>query len=550
MKKNLIKIITILAILLIGIFPMSLSASNVKKTSSDIIRVGFYEYKPYYYINKKGEREGYYHELLELLTKEINIKFEYIDCDFSNAMKKLEDGEVDILLGANYSAERAKTFAYTDHYIGTETFGIYTNEDISYGKLSELEGLKFAFIENEANSKWILNFLQDKNINIKPISVSADRDLLKLLRDKEVDAITATIENEDVQVYKKIYEYSTGPVYLVGNRASANIVSKFNDELERYADLGISPIHELNEKYFGKNDSLENKNTLLLVTLFFILSIIIIFLIIKKMYPMAKKNRIQHAIRERMKENRYLIYYQPIVNPKSETIVGFEALLRYNHPTKGLLNPFDFLKEIEDNDMLYEVSIWILKKIIKDYKRIHKFDNMLENKFYISMNVSLKEIENKDFIDKIIKIIDKSNLENNSICLEILENVGISDLNKINDSIKKLRSSGFMIAIDDFGVEYSNLSILKKFEFDIIKLDKYFMNNIFEQSVRQEIMKFLSNISIITNKSLVAEGVENIEQRDMIKYIKNDRFYIQGYFYSKPVEIEMLKFLNFTSLNE
>jgi EAL domain-containing protein (putative c-di-GMP-specific phosphodiesterase class I) len=95
-----------------------------------------------------------------------------------------------------------------------------------------------------------------------------------------------------------------------------------------------------------------------------------------------------------------------------------------------------------------------------------------------------------------------------------------------------------MIAIDDFGVEYSNLDILEKLDFDIIKLDKYFIDDIEDSEVRKLIMNFLSELTIITGKAIIAEGVEKISQRDAIKKIKNDKFYIQGYIYSKPVSID------------
>ncbi len=101
-----------------------------------------------------------------------------------------------------------------------------------------------------------------------------------------------------------------------------------------------------------------------------------------------------------------------------------------------------------------------------------------------------------------------------------------------------------MIAIDDFGVEYSNLDILEKLDFDIIKLDKYFVDDISESVVRQRIMRFISDITILKNKSLVAEGVEDIFQKDIIKNVENNKFFIQGYFYSEPVSIEDLKKIN------
>ncbi|WP_278244993.1 EAL domain-containing protein [[Clostridium] dakarense] len=120
----------------------------------------------------------------------------------------------------------------------------------------------------------------------------------------------------------------------------------------------------------------------------------------------------------------------------------------------------------------------------------------------------------------------------------------MNDLEKLQKAIQTLKNFGFMIAIDDFGVEYSNLDILEKLDFDIIKLDKYFVDDISESVVRQRIMRFISDITILKNKSLVAEGVEDIFQKDIIKNVENNKFFIQGYFYSEPVSIEDLKKIN------
>lgn len=257
-----------------------------------------------------------------------------------------------------------------------------------------------------------------------------------------------------------------------------------------------------------------------------------------------KTNKIKKSIRSKMKNNDYLLYYQPIVDPKKDIIVGFEALLRLNHPQEGILSPYKFIYEIEENDMLGEVSIWILKRVLLDYNKIKKYSNISSQKFYISINLTIKEIESDDFICKIQDILNIYSMEKNSICLEIVESVKINDLEKLQKSIKILKSYGFMIAIDDFGVEYSNLDILEKLDFDIIKLDKYFVNDISESIVRQSIMKFISDVTMLKDKSLVAEGVESRLQKDTIKNIENNKFYIQGYFYSKPVNIKDINKIN------
>ena len=116
--------------------------------------------------------------------------------------------------------------------------------------------------------------------------------------------------------------------------------------------------------------------------------------------------------------------------------------------------------------------------------------------------------------------------------------VKMNDLDKINKNIDLLKGAGFKIAIDDFGVEYSNLDVLQKLDIDIIKIDKNFVDGIGKDIIRNEIVLFISKIARNTNKYVVLEGVEEIEQDSAIKKIENDLLYVQGYYYNKPMYIE------------
>ena len=161
--------------------------------------------------------------------------------------------------------------------------------------------------------------------------------------------------------------------------------------------------------------------------------------------------------------------------------------------------------------------------------------------FYISINLSFEELENKYFVNKIIEIANKNKIKPGSICLEIVEKIGIKDLKNIKTTIENLKNNGFKIAIDDFGIEYANLNILEIISFDIIKLDKYFADNIVKSKINKEVIKFMSNITLITNKYFIIEGIEEGYQIEEIKKICHNNLYIQGYFYSKPLSIEEIK---------
>ena len=215
--------------------------------------------------------------------------------------------------------------------------------------------------------------------------------------------------------------------------------------------------------------------------------------------------------------------------------------MRLKDKHNKILPPSSFIKKIEESDMLSEMTLWILERAINDYKIMSNYDCCKDKEFYVSINLSFKELENEYFVDKVVQMAKDNNIKNGSIYLEILENICIEDLNKIKSSIEILKGEGFKIAIDDFGIQYSNLNILEIVAFDTIKVDKYFTDNILKSRINNEVINFLANVAAITNKNLIIEGVEEKYQVDEIKKLSSNNLFIQGYFYSKPLPIEELK---------
>lgn len=537
MKKKMKRIIAIVLAVFIVILP-AVSYSN-NKENKKVYKVGFYNYSPYYFINSKGKPDGYYHELLEILKKDLNIEYEYVYLEIKDCIEKLENGEIDLLLGLNRDAEREEKFIYTDHYVAIDTYGIYTNKPIKYGNLKELNNLKFGIIEKEANSEWIINFLKQKNINVTPVKAKGYNELTNLLINKNVDAIISTITNEELKFKNQVFEYSAGPVYIATSKQNQDLANKINKWLEGNMGRESAKLKKIQDKHFGK--IIDKKTILVTIALILIMIIALALILFFKINPILKMKKMQNNIRKKIIENQFLLYYQPIIDPKKEEIMGLEALIRLKDSKKGILTPYFFIKDIEENNMMSELSIWILDKVIEDYNIIKNSHNKFNSNFYISMNVCTNDIEDAKFIDLVKEKITNSNLSKQNICMEIVETYKINNLSKIQESIKELKDYGIKIAIDDFGVENSNLDIIEKIDFDIMKLDKYFVDNIECSIIRREIVRFLSNIAQIKNSVLVAEGVENLGQKEVIKSINYDRFYIQGYFYSKPIPIEEIK---------
>lgn len=292
---------------------------------------------------------------------------------------------------------------------------------------------------------------------------------------------------------------------------------------------------------YGMNKAKKENVTIKSLNNFFKIIIFILFAVIFKLhiYPIIYKYIHRSKVKKYIKEDNYFLNYQPIVNPKEDKIMGFEALIRLKLKNK-LIMPNIIIEEINKCDMMEEVSIWILKRIVKDFKRLQNIDN-ISDKFYISINLSLKEIESTYIVETFKKIIKESELPKGSICIEITENTTYKNKESTSENIRILKENGFLIALDDFGVDYSNISMLDKFEFDIIKLDKYFIDNIGTSSINKTLIETADYLSTIKDKTIVVEGVEENYQMKIIKNTKSNKIYIQGYFYSKPLSVQELE---------
>ena len=512
-----------------------------KKISCDrkTIKVGFYEYYPYYYLNKNSIPDGYYNELLEVISNKLNLNYEYVDCNITNALQKLKSGEIDLVFGISKTPDREKEYEFTDHYINNDNFAIYTNKNIKSGDLKALNGLKMGYLKGEENNEWILRFLNNKGINVNIKNVSNYLQDKEYLYNNKVDFVvenTRSNLNYENKNIKKIFEFSSGPVYIVSRKDNKKLIERIDSVLGDLEENEEQKDVNLYSKYFNEYlDKLKNEKLLIVIFLMIILAFIY-----KKRKDKIFAIRAKRKIRCYMKNDKYILYYQPIVDPKTNKVKGFESLLRLNKDGK-ILSPYSFIKEIEDNNMSLEISLWLLKKIIADYRIIKDYKLVKGSNFYISLNVSFKEIENPKFLRALMKIAKDYKIYDCNICLEIVEKFGMEDIGIIQSAIRIIKEYGFSIAIDDFGVEYSNLDLLNKIDSDIVKLDKYFADNLDKSIINKKTVEFISEICRISNRTIVFEGVEEKYQVDIVKAFPYEKIYIQGYFYSKPVDIETLK---------
>lgn len=509
------------------------------ETSDRVIKVGLFTLEPYAYVNSKGELDGYYVELFDLIAEKMNVKVEYVLDDMSNWLSNLENKKVDIILGASITKERMEKFIFNKQSIVLEKFALYTNNnEINFADFEEINGLKFGYVPENAKIEWVFNFFKAINIDVIPVVGKSYSELEKLMDDHKIDFMIDSSNSNNKN--KKIYEFLGDQVYIAANKDAQSLLDEIDNIIMQYNNEDKNLISNLYKKYFDIEQKEIEKNILLLEIGIFIIFIIFVVIYI---IPRLKKVLKQNKIRKRLKRDRYLLYYQPIYDPIKEIIVGFEALLRLKDKNNNLISPANFIPEIEKNNMLFDVTIWIMRRVVKDYRKISNYRVIKDNNFYISLNLSIDEIQNSMFVDMIIEILRKSKLQNQSICLEIVERVGIKDVHKIMKNIKRLKQAGFKIAIDDFGTEYSNLDVLERLDADIIKVDKKFIDGLGKHLIKDETILFILRVAEKGEKSVVLEGVEKKDQDKKIKSFNKKNVFVQGYFYNKPMDIQKIKAL-------
>ena len=239
--------------------------------------------------------------------------------------------------------------------------------------------------------------------------------------------------------------------------------------------------------------------------------------------------------------NKYFeLYYQPQINSYDNTLVGAEALIRWNHPTLGRISPGEFIPLFEKNMVITRLDLYVWEEACKFLKRCQ---NTKLAKLSISINISPKDFYLIDVSDEIIKLVDKYNIDPRLLKLEITESAFVSDQNKLIGTIRSLQEKGFIIEMDDFGSGYSSFNSLKDIPIDVLKLDMKFLNGNIKNNKTEEILTSIIGMAHRIHMPIIAEGVETIEQLNLLHEFNCD--IIQGYYYAKPMsEVDFLNYLN------
>lgn len=240
---------------------------------------------------------------------------------------------------------------------------------------------------------------------------------------------------------------------------------------------------------------------------------------------LALQNDLYHAVTN----EELVIYYQPIVDVSKTHIYGFEALLRWEHPSYGLVMPYEFIPIAEATGVIVEIGYWVIEQACKKIKQWEQ-----ENEdFSLSVNISYRQLEASHFLERVEALLKAGNCPSDHLVFEITESILMKDIVTSNQVLTALKALGIRISVDDFGIGYSSLSYLKKFPVDILKIDRAFIKNIDEDNNDAAIVSAIMDMSRALALDVVAEGIETKKHLEWLT--KFNCHYMQGYLYSRPV---------------
>ena len=238
----------------------------------------------------------------------------------------------------------------------------------------------------------------------------------------------------------------------------------------------------------------------------------------------------ESSLRTALENEEFVVYYQPQVNGATNKLIGMEALVRWQHPTMGLVSPSKFIPLAESTGLIVELDRYVMKTAMIQIARWYK-EGL--NPGVLAMNLALKQLKQEDFITMFKSLIQETNCKPEWLELEVTEGQIMTNPDEAIKSLNKISDLGVELAVDDFGTGYSSLAYLKRLPIDKLKIDQAFVRDLPGDEEDAEITKAVIALAKSLNLKVIAEGVETKEQRDFL--VENGCKKIQGYFYSKPV---------------
>jgi diguanylate cyclase (GGDEF)-like protein len=248
-----------------------------------------------------------------------------------------------------------------------------------------------------------------------------------------------------------------------------------------------------------------------------------------------ERRALEFDLKSALQSGEFVLYFQPLIGAESNQPSGFEALLRWNHPIRGLISPGEFIPIAENSGLIKSIGDWVLEQACMIAA------NWPEH-LTVAVNLSAPQFDNARIVETVQKALKKSGLKPHRLELEITESLLIDRPDDVIAILGQLRQIGVCIAMDDFGTGYSSLSYLLKFPYDKIKIDRSFVSAIETDHAACDVLKTIGSLAKTLNMRITAEGVETKEQVEFLRGIACD--HLQGYYFARPLSaVELPPFL-------
>ncbi|MEV8503628.1 EAL domain-containing protein [Actinoplanes sp. NPDC051475] len=247
---------------------------------------------------------------------------------------------------------------------------------------------------------------------------------------------------------------------------------------------------------------------------------------------MVERLALRTALQEAVEDRQFVLQYQPIVEMRTGTVVGAEALVRWQHPERGLLGPYHFIEMAEENGAIVGIGAWVLREALRQFAQWREESRGLSLR-YVSVNVSARQFRQPGFVGQVREALTTAGAQPEWLLLEITESLVLRDAEQVWADLEELRALGVRIAIDDFGTGYSSLSYLRQIPVDVLKIDKSFIDDILAGSRQRALVDAIVTLARHLDLAVVAEGIEDEGQRAVLAAMGCP--YGQGYLFSRPV---------------
>src|SRR5581483_7960128 len=243
-----------------------------------------------------------------------------------------------------------------------------------------------------------------------------------------------------------------------------------------------------------------------------------------------------HAELQRaVKEGEFLVYYQPTLELATSKLTGVEALVRWDHPTRGVVPPGEFIPLAEETGLIVPIGRWVLAE---SCRQVHVWNQLVPaaEALTLHVNMSARQLQAATLTEDVAAILGESGFEPRNLVLEITEGVLVHDPEAAIAKLNEIKRLGVRLAIDDFGTGYSSLSYLQRFPIDILKIDKSFVDHVTDGGTASALARAIVKLGPTLGLEVVAEGIETAEQAEELRALQCDQG--QGYYFSHPLPAE------------